>query len=68
MKLQDAIVYTLASYGRGLTTEQLASIINAQRLHIRLDGHPVSSRQIYAVICRYPNIFVKEGGLIHLIM
>lgn len=68
MKLPDAIVFVLASYGRGMTTEQLARMINEERLHIRLDGNLVSSQQIYAVICKYPNIFVKEGGLIHLIM
>ena len=68
MKLPDAILYTLSSYGSGMTTDQIAYVINEQRLHVRLDGNPVSGRQVYAVICQYPGIFVKEGGIIHLIM
>ena len=39
---------------RGMRTEQIAEMINRQRLHIRKDGQPVTSNQVYAVICRYP--------------
>ena len=31
---------------------------------IRKDGKPVTSAQVYAVICRYPSIFTKEAGRI----
>lgn len=68
MKLEDAIVYVLASYGRGMTTEAIASIINRDRLHVRVDGNPVTDRQVYAVVCRYRQIFVKDGRLIRLLM
>ena len=44
---------------RGMRTEQIAKIINLQRLHIRKDGQPVTSNQVYAVICRFPDMFVK---------
>ena len=44
---------------RGMRTEQIAEMINRQRLHIRKDGQPVTSNQVYAVICRYPSMFVK---------
>ena len=37
-----------------MRTEQIAEMINRQRLHIRKDGQPVTSNQVYAVICRYP--------------
>ncbi len=68
MKLPDAIVYVLCNARRGLTTDQIADIINMHRLHVRLDGNPVSSRQIYAVVCSNPAVFAKEGGIIRLIM
>ena len=38
---------------RGMRTEHIAEIINRQRLHIRKNGQPVTSNQVYAVICRY---------------
>ena len=68
MKLPDAIVFVLCRAGRGMTTEQIAAVINNERLHIRLDGNPVSGKQVYAVISRSHAIFVKDGGLIRLIM
>lgn len=68
MQLADAMVYSLVSVGRGMTTESLAKYINEHRLHVRQDGQPVTSRQIYAVASRLPAIFAKEGGRILLIM
>ena len=62
MKIEEAIVYCLAASGRGMRTEQIADMINRQRLHLRQDGQPVSSKQVYAVICRYPDMFVKAEG------
>lgn len=49
-----------------MTTDQLAEAINARRLHVRKDGQPVTSRQVYAVIMRHQEIFVKEDGRIRL--
>lgn len=68
MKIEEAIVYCLASSGRGMRTEQIADMINRQRLHLRKDGQPVTSKQVYAVICRYPEIFIKSEGRIMLLM
>ena len=62
MKIEEAIVYCLAASGRGMRTEQIADMINRQRLHLRKDGQPVSSKQVYAVICRYPDMFVNAEG------
>ena len=59
MKIEEAILYCLASQNRGMRTEQIAGMINRQRLHIRKDGQPVTSKQVYAVVCRYPDMFVK---------
>ena len=41
MKIEEAILYCLASQNRGMRTEQIAEMINRQRLHIRKDGQPV---------------------------
>lgn len=68
MRLEDAMVYTLATAGRGMTTDQLAQKINEDRLHVRVDGNPVTSAQVYAAVCRNHTIFIKEGGIIHLSM
>ena len=68
MKIEEAILYCLASKDRGMRTEQIAEIINRQRLYIRKDGQPVTSNQVYAVICRYPDTFTKAEGRIMLMI
>ena len=68
MKIEEAILYCLASQNRGMRTEQIAEMINRQQLHIRKDGQPVTSNQVYAVICRYSDMFVKAEGRIMLMI
>lgn len=68
MKIEEAIVYCLASSGRGMKTDQIADTINRKRLHIRKDGKPVTSEQVYAVVMRYPSTFTKAEGRIMLII
>lgn len=68
MKIEEAIVYCLASSGRGMRTEQIADMINRRFLHVRRDGQPVTSKQVYAAVCRYPDMFVKAEGRIMLII
>lgn len=68
MRLEDAMVYVLANEKRGLSTEVIAYLINREMLHLRKDGAPVTSAQVYAAVCRNPAVFVKEGGIIHLVM
>ena len=68
MKIEEAILYCLTSQNRGMRTEQIAEMINRQRLHIRKDGQPVTSNQVYAVICRYPDTFTKAEGRIMLMI
>lgn len=51
-----------------MRTEQIAELINRNHLHIRKDGQPVTSNQVYAVICRYPDVFVKAEGRIMLMI
>ena len=57
MKIEEAILYCIASQNRGMRTEQIAEMINRQRLHIRKDGQPVTSNQVYAVIWEGSLIF-----------
>lgn len=68
MKIEEAILYCLASSNRGMRTEQIAEMINRKLLHTRKDGKPVTSGQVYAVVCRYPNMFVKTEGRIMLMI
>ncbi len=68
MKIEEAILYCLASSNRGMRTEQIAEMINRKRLHTRKDGQPVTSGQVYAVVCRYPNMFTKAEGRIMLMI
>lgn len=68
MKIEEAIVYVLTKRNGGMTTDQIAETINRFGLHMRKDYQPVTSKQVYAVICRFPEIFTKEGGRIMLIM
>ena len=68
MKIEEAILYCLASQNQGMRTEQIAEMINRQRLHIRKDGQPVTSNQVCAVVCRFPDVFVKAEGRIMLMI
>ena len=51
-----------------MRTEQIAEMINTRRLHLRKDGQSVTSKQVYAVICHYPDMFVKSEGRIMLMI
>jgi len=68
MRIEEAIVYALADCGYGLTTDRIAQIINSKKLHLRKDGQPVTSAQVYAVIMRYTETFVKAEGRIRLLI
>ena len=68
MKIEEAIVYCLTTSNRGMRSEQIADMINRQRLHLRKDGQPVTSQQVYAVICRYSQVFCKSEGRIMLMI
>ena len=68
MKLEEAIVYLLASCGHGMRTEQIAREINARRLYTRRDKALVTDKQVYAVIMSHPDMFVKSEGRIHLMI
>ena len=68
MTVADAIVFLLATSNCGMRTETIARQINLRGLHHRKDGKPVTSEQVYAVCMSNPGVFVKDGGLIRLLM
>lgn len=68
MKIEEAIVYVLAERNGGMRTEQIADVINNRRLHVRKDGQPVTSAQVYATVCRFSSTFVKAEGRIMLLI
>ena len=68
MKIEEAIVYLLASSGYGMRTEQIAREINSRGLCVRRDGQPVTDKQVYAVIMSHPETVVKSEGRIRLMI
>ena len=68
MKLEEAILYILASSNRGMRTEQIAQLVNEKGLYRRRDGQPVTGKQVYAVAMAHPDTFVKSEGLIRLMI
>ena len=68
MKLEEAIVYLLASSSYGIKTEQIAQEINACGLYTRRDKAPVTDKQVHAVILSHPDTFVKSEGRIRLML
>ena len=68
MKIEEDIVYVMVKRNGGMTTDQIADAINRQGLHQWKDGQPVTSNQVYATICRFPEIFTKEAGRIMLMI
>ena len=68
MKIEEAILYCLAMRNGGMRTEQIADMINSQRLHLRKDGQPVTSKQVFAVISRFPDTFCLNSGRVMLMI
>lgn len=68
MSLAEAMIYCLATEARGLTAEQIAYLINRERLHVRKDGEPVTTAQVWATYFSHRDTFAWEGGIIHLLM
>ena len=63
MKIEEAIVYCLATSNRGMRREQIADIINRQRLHLCKDVQPVSANRCSMLlpISRTPSVLQREG-------
>ena len=57
-------VLLVSTFGFEMSMDTLAREINLQELHLRKDGNPVTSEQVYACCMRYKEMFVKNGRLI----
>ena len=68
MKIEEAIVFVLASSNHGMKIEQIAKEINEKGLFTRWDKNPVDGRMVYAVVMSHPETFVKSDGLIRLMI
>ena len=68
MKIEEAIVYVMMERNGGMTTNQIAEAINHQGLYQRKDVQLLTSQQVYATICRFPEMFTKEAGRIMLMI
>ena len=68
MKLEEAIVYLLASSNQGMKVDRIAREINERGLYQRWDNEPVSEKQIWAVVLSHPETFVKSDGRIRLMI
>lgn len=68
MKIEEAIVYVLASSGHGMKTEQIAREINDRGLFTRWDKKPVDGKMVYVVVMSHPDTFCKSEGRIRLII
>ena len=68
MRIEEAIVYVLASSGHGMKTEQIAREINERKLFIRKGNIPVDGKMVYAVVMSHPDTFCKSEGRIRLII
>ena len=60
MKLEEAIVFLLASSNQGMKTDQIAREINERGLYQRWGKEPVSEKQIWAVILSHPETFLSR--------
>ena len=68
MKIEEAILYVLAKRNGGLKTEQIADIINRERLFVCKDGHPVSPAFVYRTVKMYPDTFTLSLGRVFLMI
>lgn len=68
MKIEEAIVFVLASTGHGMKTEHIAREINERNLFTRWDNAPVDAKMVYAVVMSHPDTFCKSEGRIRLII
>lgn len=64
MRIEEAITYAIMSDGHGKTTNQIVDAINRNGWHIRKDGKPVTSAQVYAVAAIPQSLLKKPDGFV----
>lgn len=68
MKLEEAIVYLLATSQHGMKTEQIARELELCGLVPRRAGKPLDGRVIAAIVYKHPEIFCFNEGRVRLLM
>lgn len=68
MKIEEAILYVLARRNGGLKTDQIADIINRERLYVCKDGRPVPTAFVYRTVMTYPDTFTVTQGRVFIMI
>lgn len=66
MLLHDAIRKVLSEANRGLSSKEIAVLVNNKNLYSRRDNLSVPASQISARINKYPKLFERVGTKIYL--
>ena len=68
MKIEEAIVYLLATSQHGMKTEQIARELELRGLVQRCAGKPLDGKVIAAIVNKHPEIFCFNEGRVRLLM
>ena len=69
MKIEEAMVYLLASSQHGMKTEQVARELELRALvPPRRDGRPLDGKVIAAIVFKHPEVFCFNEGRVRLLM
>ncbi len=62
MTLHEAILKVLFDHGAPMTTQEIAAVINTNKLYIRKDENPLPTEQFHSRISNHPELFIKQDG------
>ena len=68
MKIEEAILFVLTRRNGGMKTDQIAEVINRERLYVCKDGRPVSSAFVFRTIKSHPETFCLAEGRVFLMI
>lgn len=69
MKIEEAMVYLLATSQHGMKTEQIAKELELRGLvSHRCDGRPLDGKVIAAIVFKHPEVFCFNEGRVRLLM
>lgn len=51
-----------------MTPEAIAREITFRELYVRKDGQPVSTKQVWRCVFQWPEMFVRDGKVIRLMV
>jgi len=69
MKIEEAMVYLLATSQHGMKTEQIARELELRGLVSRRPGRPpLDGKVIAAIVYKHPEIFCFNEGRVRLLM